>query len=73
MTLLMVTVVAPCALGFAGSGDGIRRFARLGDAHEQRVLIEHRLAIAELRTIIDFNREAGHVFDHILADQGGMP
>ncbi len=60
-------------LGLALRGQGIGGLAGLGDEHGQHVGGQHRVAIAELAAVIDFNGQARQFLDHELAGQGGVP
>ena len=44
----------------------------LGDGDDQRVPVEHRVAVAELTGQLDLDREPGPVLDGVLGDQAGV-
>ncbi len=56
-------------LGLALAGDGVRRFAGLGDQQGQRLRIHQRIAVAEFRGVMHFHRHARQVLDHHLSRQ----
>ena len=47
--------------------------ARLRDGNDHIVLVDDRLAIAELRRILDFHRYLRELFDGVHSDQAGVP
>ena len=51
----------------------VGRFPRLRDDDDQRVTIDDEVAIAVLRTVVDFDRKAGEALDQKLADERRMP
>ena len=50
-------------------GQRVGRLARLGDADDQRVRVEHRLAVAELAGDVDLHRHAGQLLDRVAHDE----
>ena len=58
--------------GEAGRGDRVGRLARLGHGDDQRLGIERRRAVAELRADRRPGRQAGPVLEGGGADQGGV-
>ena len=61
------------ALGFADGRQRVGGLARLGDADHQRLGVHHRIPVAELRRVLDLDRKPGHLLQHVLADDAGMP
>src|SRR5260370_15342323 len=53
----------------ANSGQRVGGLARLRDADHQRVLVDDRLAVAELRRRLDFDRDARQVLDDVFAEK----
>ncbi len=47
----------------------VGRLAGLADRDDERLLVEHRVAVAELRGQFDLDRDAGPVLDGLLADE----
>ena len=62
---------APLA-GKAGRGDRVGRLARLGDGDDQRVRVERRRAVAELRADVRADRQAGPVLERGGPDERGV-
>ena len=60
-------------LGFADGGQRVGGLARLGDADDQRLRVDHRVPVAELRGVLDFHRKPRHLLQHVLADEPGVP
>ena len=60
------------ALRFAQGGQGVGGFARLRDGQHDRVAVDGRIAIAKLRGVFHFDRNAGEFLEEIFADQGGV-
>ena len=54
-------------------GQGVRRLSRLADRDDQRALVQHRVLVAELRGVLDLDRNARQVLEHVLADQRRVP
>src|SRR5512133_4333564 len=52
---------------------GIGGLARLGDDHDQGVLVDDRVAVAELGGNIDLDRDAAAALDVEFSDQRGVP
>ncbi len=63
----------PLAFHLAQGGQRVGRFAALRDGEQQRVVVQRRIAIAQLAGVFDFDRNAGQLFDQVLADQGRVP
>ena len=42
-------------------------------ANSSVLLVERRIAVAQLAGVFDFDRNAGQLFDQVLADQGRVP
>ena len=61
------------ALGFALGGDGVGGFSGLRDQQRHRVGAEDRIAIAPFAGVVDFDGNAGQIFDHELSGESGMP
>src|SRR5262245_25300276 len=59
-------------LCFPEGGERVGRFARLGDRDSQYPTVHHGLAIAELRSHVDFDGQPRKRLDEVLPDQGGM-
>src|SRR5690606_10888774 len=51
----------------------IRRLARLADRQDQRPVIDVRIAVTELRRVLDVDGDSRELLEHVLADQAGMP
>ena len=52
---------------------GIGGLAALTNGDEEHVCIQHRLAVAELRGVIDLHRHTGNLLDHVFTDERGVP
>ncbi len=63
---------APLA-GFPHRGQGIGGFSRLGNGNDEAVLVNHRIAVAELGGVFDFAGNPGQLLDQVLADKPGVP
>ena len=63
----------PLALHLAQRGQRVGRLAALRDREQQRVAVDRRVAVAQLAGVFDFDRDAGELFDQVLADQGRVP
>ena len=50
----------------------VGRLARLGDADDERVGVEHRLAVAELAGHVDLHRHARQLLDGVGRDEAGV-
>ena len=61
------------ALRLAQRRQRIGGLARLRDDDRQRLGRHDRLAVAVLRSVVDFDRNAGQLLDHELADQPRVP
>ena len=61
------------AFGFAQAGQRVGRFAGLRDGEHQRVLLNRRIAVAELAGVFDLGRDMRELLEQIFADQCGMP
>ena len=59
----------PAPLGLADGRQGVGGLARLGDADDQRALVDDRIAVAELGGVLDLDRDPGQLLEHVLADQ----
>ena len=59
--------------GLPQGRQGVGGLPRLGDDHHQRVLVDDRVAVAELRGDVHLDRDAAIPLDVELADQGGVP
>ena len=64
-------VAAPLAL--AQPRQRVERFAGLGDDHQQGVLVEGRVAVAEFAGVFHLDGHVREFFDEIFPDQPGMP
>ena len=71
-TLQMASVFESLALRLALAGDGVRRFAGLGDQQGQRLRIHQRVAVAEFRGVMHFHRHARQALDHHFSRQARM-
>jgi hypothetical protein len=58
--------------GVGGRGDRVGGLARLRDGDHERVVVEDRVAVAELAGDLDLDRDAGPVLDRELADHAGV-
>ena len=63
----------PLALHLAQRRQRVGRFAALRDGEQQRVVVQRRIAIAQLAGVFDFDRNLGQVLDQVLAHQGRVP
>ena len=63
----------PLALHFAQGGQRVGRFAALRDGEQQRVVVDRRIAIAQLAGVFHFDRNPGQLLDQIFADQRRVP
>ena len=63
----------PLALHLAQGRQRVGRFAALRDGEQQRVVVERRIAIAQLAGVFDFDRNPGQFLDQIFADQRRVP
>ena len=61
------------ALGLAHGGERVGGLARLRDEDAERARRDDRVAVAELRRVLDLGRDASEVLDHHLADQRRVP
>ncbi len=61
------------ALGQFQSRQGIGRFAALRDGNHDVALRDNRIAVAELRGVLDLHRNAGQVLNQIFGHQAGVP
>ena len=68
----MASARAFCCARVAYRLERVGRFAGLADGQHQRLLVEHRVAVAELGGHLDLHRDPGPVFDRLLADQPGV-
>src|SRR5580704_13235028 len=59
--------------GFAFSGESVRRLAGLADGDDEGVLVQNRVAIAELAAVVHFHGDVREALNHELARQGCMP
>ena len=64
---------APRALRLAQRGQRVGRLARLRDHEHERVAVDDRVAVAELRRVLDLDRDARELLDQVLADQRRVP
>ena len=61
------------SLGFAQRGQGVDRLAGLAHDKKERVAIERRVAVAELRGVIHLDGKAGKALDQMLGHEAGVP
>ena len=59
-------------LGFAESGERVCGFTRLADGNDERTRLDNRVSVAEFRSVFDFDRDAGQVFDHVFTDHASI-
>ena len=59
-------------LGVAQAGQRVRRLARLRHHDHQPLLRQRRLAIAEFRGDVDFDRQAGEALEPVFGDHPGI-
>ena len=55
---------------FAQGRQRVGRLAGLCDGEDDRVALHRRIAIAQLRRVFDFDRDAGKFLEQVLADEG---
>ena len=72
-TLQIAMLAAPCRLASRKRRERVGGFARLRDDDRQRVRRDDRIAVAELGSVVDLDRHARELLDHVLADQAGVP
>ena len=53
-------------------GDRVGRLARLRDGDRERAVVDHGIAVAELRGVLDVHGEPGPLLDQEAADHAGM-
>ena len=58
--------------GVTDRHQGVHRLAGLADRDDERVLVEDRIAVAELRRQLDLARDAGPVLDRVLRHHRGV-
>jgi hypothetical protein len=58
---------------FAQAGQRVGRFAALRDGEHQRVVVQRRIAVAQLAGVFHFHRDPAQFFDNILRHQTSMP
>ncbi len=63
----------PLRLGLLHAGDRVGGLARLRHADDEGVLVDDRVAVAVLRTVVDLDGDAGRILEEELADQAGVP
>ena len=61
------------ALRLAHRRQRVGGLAGLGDDDDQRPAVDHRVAVAELRGVLDLDRDPGHLLEHVLADERRVP
>ena len=64
---------AALAFHFAQGRQRVGRLAALRDGEHQRVVVQRRIAIAQLAGVFDFDRQPGEGLDLVLAHQAGVP
>ncbi len=60
----------PLALSLAKGREGVDRLAALADDEDEGVLVEGRIAIAELARDLHLRGDAGEMLDEVFADHG---
>ena len=61
------------ALHLPQGGQRVGRLAALRDGEHQRVVVQRRIAVAQLAGVFDFDRQPGQGLDLVLAHQGRVP
>ena len=61
------------ALRLAHRRQRVRGLARLRDHQHRGAFVDDRVAVAELRGVLDLDRDARVLLEHVLADQPGVP
>ena len=62
----------PLALALAEGRQCIRGFAGLADGDDDRVVVDRRIAVAELAGVLDLDGNLGELLDEVFAHLGGM-
>ena len=69
----IASVFAALGFGLALGGDGVGRFAGLGNQESDGVGRNDGIAITPLAGVVDLDRDAGQAFEHELARLSGVP
>ena len=59
-------------VGLAHGGQGVGRFAGLGNGDDQIAAAEDRIAVAELGGLLDFGVDVREILERVFADESGV-